>query len=84
MVTVSDSAGTRIVTHASLDDEAFPAIEFEPGVDTIGAMDGTEEYFFGGIVSAELVPLGIVTADLLDKELRYFDPGLFTSSPIPG
>ena len=81
MVTVSDSAGARIVTYASLDAEAFPAIEFEPGVDTIGALDGPEEYFFRSIVSAELVPLGIVTADLLDKELRYFDSnGRFVAS----
>ena len=81
MVTVSDSAGARIVTYASLDAAAFPLIEFEPSVDTIGALDGPEEYFFRLIVSAELVPLGIVTADLLDKELRYFDSnGRFVSS----
>ena len=81
MVIVSDSAGTRIVTYTSLEDEAFPVIEFEPRVDTIGAMDGPEEYFFRRIVSAELVPRGIVTADLLDKELRYFDSnGRFVSS----
>lgn len=81
MVTVSDSAGTRIVTYAALGAEAFPEIEFEPRVDTIGAMDGPEEYFLRWIVSAELVPLGIVTADLQDKELRYFDGnGRFVSS----
>lgn len=80
-ITVSDSAGTRTVTYASLDDEAFPAIEFEPGVDTIGAMDGPEEYFFRWIVSAELVPAGIVTADHQDYELKYFDAnGRFVSS----
>lgn len=81
LVTVSDSAGTRIVTYASLEDDAFPAIDFEPGVDTIGAADGAEEYFFRWIVSAELVPAGIVTADLQDYELRYFDGnGRFVSS----
>ena len=81
LITVSDSAGTRIVTYASLGAEAFPAIEFEPGVDTIGAMDGPEEYFFRYIVSAELVPAGIVTADHQDYELKYFDGnGRFVSS----
>ncbi|MDE2677274.1 MAG: hypothetical protein OXI76_05130 [Gemmatimonadota bacterium] len=73
LITVSDSAGTRIVTYASLDDEAFPAIEFEPGVDTIGAVDGPDEYFFRWIVSAELAPDGIVTADHQDYELKHFD-----------
>ncbi len=81
MITVSDSAGTRIVTYALLEDEAFPVIDFAPGVDTIGAADGAEEYFFRWIVSAELVPAGIVTADLQDYELRYFDGnGRFVSS----
>ena len=81
MITVSDSAGTRIVTYASLDPEAFPLIGFEPAVDTIGALDGPEEYFFRYIVSAELVPAGIVTADHQDYELKYFDGnGRFVSS----
>ena len=50
MVTVSDSAGTRIVTYTSLEDEAFPVIALEPRVDTIGAAEGAEEYFFRRIV----------------------------------
>ena len=81
VVTVSDSAGTRIVTYTSLEDEAFPVIALEPRVDTIGAAEGAEEYFFRRIVTAELVPRGIVTADLQDRELRYFDgTGRFVSS----
>lgn len=80
-VTVSDSAGTRIVTYASLDDAAFPVIDLEPRVDTIGAVEGADEYLFRLLFSAELVPRGIVTADLFNSELRLFDrSGQFVSS----
>ncbi|MDE2984777.1 MAG: hypothetical protein OXU69_08725 [Gemmatimonadota bacterium] len=72
-VTVSDSAGTRIVTYASLDDEAFPVIDLEARVDTIGTVEGADEYLFRLLFSAELVPPGIVTADLFNSELRLFD-----------
>ena len=80
-VAVTDSAGTRIVTHASLDDEAFPVIDLLPRVDTIGAAEGAEEYLFRLLLSAKLVPQGIVTADLFNSELRHFDrSGRFVSS----
>ena len=80
-VTVSDSAGTRIVTYASLNDEAFPVFDLEARVDTIGAVEGAEEYLFRLLFSAELVPQGIVTADLFNSELRLFDRnGRFVSS----
>ena len=80
-ITVSDSTGTRIVTYASLDDEAFPVIDLEPRVDTIGAAAGADEYLFRILFNVELVPQGIVTADLFNSELRLFDrSGRFVSS----
>ena len=78
---IADSVGIRIVVaDGSLHEEDFPAVRLDK-VDTIGVGLDQDPYQFTYIRGAVLTRNGILVADQLSREIRYFDwQGLFLAS----
>ena len=71
---VRDSAGVRVVVaHDSLGEEHFPELRLLARVDTIGVSLGEDPYQFTYVVGAAFTRGGILVADRLTREIRYFD-----------
>lgn len=79
---ITDSAGVRIVVaDGVLDERGFPAIQLPDKVDTIGAGLEEDVYQFTHIRGVVLTGNGVLVADQLSREIRYFDrQGSFLAS----